>query len=75
MSYRVVWRERDQRNLAVYEFLARELSRPANHIPAAVEEIEHALSTDPHTAGESRGDAERVLVVPPLAVFFEVFDE
>lgn len=74
MSYRGVWRERDQRDLAVYEFLARELGRPVNHIPAAVEQIDHDLSTDPNAAGESRGEGERVLVVPPLAVFFEVFE-
>lgn len=75
MSYRVYWRERVRNELTVHEFLARELGRPVNHIPAAVELIEHELGTDPNAAGESRGDGERVLVVPPLAVFFEVFEE
>jgi hypothetical protein len=75
MSYRVFWRERDVHALAVYEFLAREVGRPVNQIPAAVEQIEYALRSNPHTAGESRGDTERVLVVLPLAVFFEAFED
>lgn len=75
MSYRVFWRERDRNNLDVFQFLARELGRPVNAIPAAIEEIEARLASDPSAAGESRTENERVLVVPPLTVFFEVFED
>jgi hypothetical protein len=75
MSYRVYWRDRVRHDLDVFQFLARELGRPVNAIPVAIEEIDAALASNPTTTGESRGDTERVLVVPPLTVYFEVFEE
>ncbi len=75
MSYRVYWRDRVRHDLNVFQFLARELGRPVNAIPASVEEIEARLAANPSTVGESRDGAERVLVVPPLTVYFEVFED
>lgn len=75
MSYRVYWRDRVRHDLDVFQFLARELGRPVNAIPAAIEEVESRLATNPSAVGESRNDAERVLVVPPLTVYFEVFED
>lgn len=44
-------------------------------MPRAVEEIGRELSDDPSGAGESRSDNERVLVVEPFTVYYEVFEE
>ena len=46
-----------------------------NAITVAVTEIGRLLSTVPQSVGESRAGQERVLIVPPLAVLYEVHEE
>lgn len=75
MNYRVVWRKRVSERLSVYQFLARERGRDPHALPRAIEEINLKLSDDPSGLGESRSGEERVLVVFPLSVFYEVFEE
>lgn len=74
MSYRVVWRERLLRSIHVFTFLRLHNTGEADELERAVVEIERRLSLDPATEGESRGGEERVLIVHPLSVTFEVFD-
>ncbi|MGH7127176.1 MAG: hypothetical protein ACREJB_07500 [Planctomycetaceae bacterium] len=38
-------------------------------------EIDRLLGGRPETQGESRGDFERILIVPPLVVTFEIHEE
>ena len=75
MSYRVVWRNRVRNKLHVLAFLARELGDYSDRITRAVDEIELRLALDPHGEGESRDATERVLIVHPLSVLYEVFED
>lgn len=40
-------------------------------VAAAADSIDQVLTHDPESKGESRGGVKRVLVVPPLAVYFK----
>ncbi len=71
----VVWRLRVTQRLEVLQFLAREHGRDAHELPNAIAEINRILQISPSDAGESRDGNERVLIVHPLSVFFEVFAE
>ena len=73
MNYRVVWRKRVSERLSVSQFLARERGRDPHALPRAIEEIDLKLSDDPRDWA-SRAGEERVLVVFPLSVFYEVFE-
>jgi hypothetical protein len=73
VSYRVVWRQRVRRRLDVLTFLAGERGGSPDQIHLAVAEIDSRLAADPLNEGESRAENERVLVVHPLSVTFEVF--
>ncbi len=44
-------------------------------ITAAMTEIDRLLAADPEGSGESRADFERVLIVSPLTITFEVHGE
>jgi hypothetical protein len=74
MNYRVVWRDRVADGLATLTFLAFELGQDAPAISRAVAEVELRLSDDPAAEGESRDGPERLLIVHPLSVTFEVFE-
>ena len=74
MSYRVVVRNRIANNIAAVTFLAFEMGRDGRAISRAYDEILLRLSDEPVEAGESRAGAERVLIVNPLTVVFEVFE-
>lgn len=74
MSYRVVWRLKLRQRLDVLAFLARERGDWSERIPRAVDEIELRLALAPGEEGESRAGNERILVVDPLSVKFEVFE-
>ena len=74
MNYRVVWRLRVRRKIDVFAFLLRETGRDPDLLLRAVEEIELRLSFAPSTEGESRSETERVMIVHPLSVRYEVFE-
>ena len=61
--------------LDVLAFLARERGDTSDRIPRAVSEIELRLALAPLTEGESRDAGERVLVVDPLTIRYEVFED
>jgi hypothetical protein len=75
MKYTVVWRESVLAQVRVRVFLDLEMDVHYLTTEQAVDKIVRLLSTTPLTCGESREDPERVLIVPPLTVFFEVFEE
>lgn len=75
MNYRVVWRMRVRRKIDAFAFILGETERDPEFLLRAAEEIETRLSFDPHAEGESRGEAERVLIVHPLSVRYEVFED
>lgn len=75
MNYRVVWRHRLRHGLHQVTFIAHELGRDVVALQRAIEAIELDLSDNPREQGESRAGAERVLIVNPLTVFYEVFEE
>jgi hypothetical protein len=75
MSYRVIWRERIRNSLFTLTFLTQSRGGDVGALSRAVEEINRRLETDPAEAGESRDGNERVLIVHPLSVFFEAFEE
>jgi hypothetical protein len=41
-------------------------------VTSAADEIDLLLGSDPLNSGESRDDPMRILIEPPLAVFFDV---
>ena len=68
MRYTVIWRPSAEADLAAIWTEARDrqtVSRAAN-------QIDTLLRSAPTTSGESRSGDTRILVVPPLAVHFDV---
>jgi hypothetical protein len=74
MSFRVIWRERVVDGLWQLKFLAYEMGQDADAISLSVSEIAHRLALNPSAEGESRSGNERVLIVEPLSVIYEVFE-
>ena len=75
MNYRVVWRKRSFHYLDQLHFALLEMDGDVAGFERAWHEIELRLSDNPTGVGESRDDNERVLIVNPLTVLFEVFEE
>jgi hypothetical protein len=44
-------------------------------ITAAMAEVDRRLETDPARAGESRAGNRRILIVSPLTVYYEVYQD
>jgi hypothetical protein len=76
MSYRVVWKHSVTDQMADDYVTARGRGlEEAERFTKAVAEIDRLLASDPEEAGESRTGYERVLIVRPLVVTYEVYDE
>jgi hypothetical protein len=75
MSYTVIWRRALVNLLAAFYVDARQKGLDPTAITRAVAEIDARLKHDPLDAGESRIDQERVLVVLPLIVDYDVFED
>lgn len=73
MSYRVIWTRAEQA-LATTLHLAWETGAETQPILDAAATIFRLLTDDPHNAGESRSDGERVVIESPLTVVYEVFE-
>lgn len=74
MNYRVVWPRRLENALHDAAFYAYERGRDVVALRRAVSDIELALSDNPGELGESREGTERVLIIDPLSVRYEVFE-
>lgn len=70
MSYTVTWKQSATDQLAEIWMSAR--NRHA--VTAAADRLDAALRADPRLHGESRGGAIRLVIVPPLAVVYEVLE-
>jgi len=75
VNYRVVWRLRVRRKIDAFAFILGETGRDPEHLLRAAEEVESRLSFDPLIEGESRSETERVLIVHPLSVRYEVYED
>jgi hypothetical protein len=75
MNYNVVWKHSVIRRLAEIYVQLRQRGEPTAPLTAAVARLDQLLQTDPHTCGKSRADTERILIVSPLAVSFEVYQD
>jgi plasmid stabilization system protein ParE len=71
MRFTVIWQPPAQGRLA--EIWINTDDRQA--VTAASHRIDQLLKTDPQMRGESRSRNNRVLVVPPLAVYYDVNEE
>lgn len=73
MKYRVVWRESSQVFLDQSVFIAMEMAG-GESVLAAYKTVNAQLAHRSDEVGESREGSERVLIVGPLAAFYEVFE-
>ena len=74
--YTVIWkRSLIEKDLANYVVEAMAQGGDVQAITRAMAAIDRLLSDRPESQGESRADFERVLIVPPLTVTFEVQEE
>ena len=71
MKYTVIWRPSAEAQLA--ELWTSAADREA--VSAAADEIDAKLRADAVHQGESRWDATRILITPPLAIYFDVSEQ
>jgi plasmid stabilization system protein ParE len=71
MKFTVVWRPAAKR--ALIDLWTAGLDR--NSVAKAADEIDACLGRDASLVGESRWGATRILVEPPLAVYFDVSED
>ncbi len=75
MTYDVYWRKRSLLLLRLVQFLAAEKGGDEEAVLRAADEINRLLAESPEQQRESRDGNERVLIVNPLTVVYEVFPE
>ncbi len=73
MNFQVIWMQQAIRSLA-RAYLSASDDGEAETVTSTMAEIDHLLVRSPTTAGESRDGAERILVVLPVVVEYEVFE-
>jgi plasmid stabilization system protein ParE len=68
MSYTVEWEPSAEADLAqIWNNVA-----DRNAVTSSANAIDRLLQRDPYTLSQSRSPTTRILIMPPLAVFFEV---
>lgn len=76
MVWTVLWsRTQLARFKSTYDGLRGQDKKAANRLARAATKVDHLFERGPEHAGESRGDFERIVIVPPLTVTFEVHSE
>jgi hypothetical protein len=74
--FTVIWkRSLIETDLAGFVVRAKERGEDVGAITKAMVLIDRFLASDPEAVGESRADFERVLIVAPLTVTYEVHEE
>jgi len=71
MKFTVIWKPKSERGLASIWLTADDRAA----VTAAANEIDRLLRSRPLAVGESRSGNIRVLVIPPLAVHYEVLED
>lgn len=75
-EYTVIWkRSVIERTLALIVLKEMEGGRAVEQIVEAMREIDRRLSARPESEGESRNEDDRILIVAPLAVTYEVYSD
>ncbi|MCI0642967.1 MAG: type II toxin-antitoxin system RelE/ParE family toxin [Gemmataceae bacterium] len=75
-KFHVIWRRvLIEKQLADLVVALKNQGKSMEPVTAAMTEIDRRLSQNPEESGESRPDFERILIVPPLVVDYEVHDE
>lgn len=74
MNYTVVWLHSAKEQLADLHLKARQRGI-ASAVTRTLHRMELLLARDPTSAGESRGDASRILYRRPVAIVFEVHED
>lgn len=74
MNYRIVWSSRARRTIQTLVFLAWEKGADSTFLDEPIQAITDLLSRQPRTAGESRGDEERIVFAGVLSVVYEIFE-
>jgi hypothetical protein len=75
MNYTVIWLHKLIDQVAAFYVEAREQGGDTAAITQAFAQIDSLLETNPTTCGESRDNQERVLIVSPLSVHFEIHED
>ncbi len=75
-KFTVIWR-RSLVEVEIAELVVSlmEKGKALDAVTKAMSTIDQLLSGSPELRGESRGDLERVLIVPPLTVIYEIHDD
>jgi len=72
MKWTVVWNRAEMSRFAeVYVNLREQNPTAAANLTQAMATIDRLLERSPESAGESRANHERLLIVPPLTITFE----
>ena len=74
-KFTVIWQHKVLPRLTDIYVTARQQGRDTAAITRAVAQIDSLLETNPGSQGESRSRYERILIVSPLTVKFEVYDD
>jgi len=75
-AYTVVWKTSViEQTLASIVADAIEQGQDVAPIRQAMSQIDRLLASRPQFVGESRGPYERILIVPPLVVTYEIHEE
>jgi hypothetical protein len=76
MAFTIIWkRSVIETDLPAIVVRAMERGEDVAAITSAMSAIDNRLMFNPGEQGESRGNTERILIVPPLSVTFEIHDE
>jgi plasmid stabilization system protein ParE len=70
MKFTVVWQPSAQDELADLWYSAADRAA----VTRAADEIDRVLAISPSETGESRGEDLRIVIVPPLAANFRVYE-
>ncbi len=74
--HRVIWKTSlIQNRLAGLVLRLMQRGQDVSVITQAMAEIDRRLSSNPSHQGESRADFERILIVDPLTVTYDVIDD
>ena len=71
MKFTVVWKPTAENKLA--EIWAEASDR--QEVTEAADSMDLLLGTSPKEVGESRGENTRIITVPPLSAYYDVFED